>query len=136
MNAANNARSRLDQIVNHLQQCGGVYSPVAAVGGNFKIGSVPDNTRGTFPTDTVADLYNGGNSTTIIDASNFANAGPITQAGVVVHEWLHTMQINNNPMFLFTNGFSRLWPSWLGGGFIENQATAAAKEAIEACGPG
>jgi len=134
--ANNNARSRLDQIVNHLQQCGGVYSLVAAVGGNSKIGSVPGVYAVTSPTGNSTDIFNDGNSTTTIDASNFANAGPVTQTGVVVHEWFHTMQINNNPMFRFTNGLSRLLPSWLGGGFIENQANAAAKEAIQTCGPG
>jgi len=140
--AANNAQSRLNQIINHLQQCGGVYSLVAAAAGNFKIGSIPPNQPGllplavTSPTDVSFGIFNGGNSTTTIDAVNFANQGPVTQTGVVVHEWFHTMQINNNSMFLFTNGLSQKLPSSLGGGFIEDQANAAAADAIKQCGPG
>jgi hypothetical protein len=135
--ANNNVVTRLQQIAKKLNNCGGVYPLVAAVGGNFKVGSVPGAYAVTSPTGNSTDIFNDGNSTTTIDASNFANADSVTQTGVVVHEWFHTMQINNNPMFRFTNGLVRLLPSWLGGGFIENQANAAAKEAIpKTCGPG
>ena len=126
--ANNNARSRLDQIVNHLQQCGGIYSLVASVGGNFNIGSVPGAYAVTSPTDSASNGFNGGNSTTTIDASNFANANPVTQTGVVVHEWFHTMQINNSFLFRFRVFFNRQ--------SVEDEANAAAKEAIQKCGPG
>jgi hypothetical protein len=135
--AANNVTQRIQQIANHLKQCGGVYPLVAASAGGFKVGSSPGNYAETSPNgDLTLGIFNGGNSTTTIDASNFGNANSVTQTGVVVHEWFHQMQINNNPMFPFTNGLSRLLPSWLGGGFIENQANAAAKEALQKCGPG
>ncbi len=127
-NGGNNARSRLDQIVNHLQQCGGVYPLVAASAVNFNIGIVPGAYAVTFPTDSANNGFNGGNSTTTIDASNFANADPTTQTGVVVHEWFHQMQINNSPLFRFRAFFNRQ--------SVEDEANAAAKEAIQKCGPG
>jgi hypothetical protein len=120
--------SRLQQIANHLKNCGGVYPLVAASAGNFKIGSSPGNYAQTSPTDDASNGFNGGNSTTTIDANNFANADPVTQTGVVVHEWFHTMQINNSFLFRFRVFFNRQ--------SVENEANAAAKEALQKCGPG
>jgi RHS repeat-associated protein len=128
VDAANNAQSRLQQIANHLKNCGGVYPLVAASAGNFKIGSSPGNYAQTSPTDDASNGFNGGNSTTTIDANNFANADPVTQTGVVVHEWFHTMQINNSFLFRFRVFFNRQ--------SVENEANAAAKEALQKCGPG
>jgi RHS repeat-associated protein len=130
INAANNvqARVRLEQIANHLKNCGGVYPLVAASAGNFQIGSSPGHYAVTGPTDDPNNGFNGGNSTTTIDASNFANADPITQTGVVVHEWWHQMQINNSSWFRFKVFFNRK--------SVEAEANAAAAEALQKCGPG
>ena len=106
----------------------GIYSLVASVGGNFNIGSVPGAYAVTSPTGNSTDIFNDRNSTTTIDASNFANANPVTQTGVVVHEWFHTMQINNSFLFRFRVFFNRQ--------SVEDEANAAAKEAIQKCGPG
>jgi hypothetical protein len=126
--AANNPQSRLQQIANHLKNCGGVYPLVAASAGNFNIGSVPGAYAVTSPSDNASNGFNGGNSTTTIDASNFVNADPVTQTGVVVHEWFHQMQINNSYVFRFKVFFNRQG--------VEAEANAAAKEAIQKCGPG
>jgi hypothetical protein len=134
MFAANTTRSRLNQIINHLKQCGGVYPLVAAAAGNFNIGSIPPNQPGLLPigrtsaTDVNFFLFNGGNSTTTIDAGTFANADPVTQTRTVVHEWWHTMQINNSSRFVWTNVFN---PQ-----SVEDDAEKAASEAIQKCGPG
>ena len=82
----------------------------------------------TCPADNPNNGFNGGNSTTTIDANNFANADPVTQTGVVVHEWFHQMQINNSYLFRFKVFFNRQG--------VEAEANAAAKEAIQKCGPG
>ncbi len=128
--AANNVQSRvrLEQIANHLKKCGGVYPLVAASAGNFQIGSPPGNYAVTGPTDNPNNGFNGGNSTTTIDANNFANADPTTQTGVVVHEWFHQMQINNSFLFRFRVFFNRK--------SVEAEANAAAAEALQKCGPG
>jgi hypothetical protein len=128
--AANNVQSRvrLEQIANHLKNCGGVYALVAASAGNFQIGSSPGNYAQTGPSDDPNSGFNGGNSTTTIDANNFANADPTTQTGVVVHEWFHQMQINNSFLFRFRVFFNRQ--------SVEAEANAAAKEALQKCGPG
>jgi RHS repeat-associated protein len=129
-NAANNVQSRvrLEQIANHLKNCGGVYPLVAASAGNFQIGSSPGNYAQTGPSDDPNNGFNGGNSTTTIDANSFANADPTTQTGVVVHEWFHQMQINNSFLFRFRVFFNRQ--------SVEAEANAAAKEALQKCGPG
>jgi RHS repeat-associated protein len=128
--AANNVQSRvrLEQIANHLKNCGGVYPLVAASAGNFQIGSSPGNYAQTGPSDDPNNGFNGGNSTTTIDANSFANADPTTQTGVVVHEWFHQMQINNSFLFRFRVFFNRQ--------SVEAEANAAAKEALQKCGPG
>ncbi len=129
--AANNVQQRLQQITNHLKNCGGVYPLTAAVAGTFKVdSSLPSNIYAV--TSQNDQLY----SQTSINPNTFGNANPSTQTGVVVHEWFHTTQIDDNPFFTFMNGLSQKLPSWLGGGFMENQANAAAKQALQTCGPG
>jgi RHS repeat-associated protein len=131
-NPANNVRSRLQQIANHLKNCGGVYPLTASIVGTFKVdSSLPSNIYAV--TSQNDQLY----SQTSINPNTFGSADPTTQTGVVVHEWFHTTQIDDNPFFTFMNGLlSQKLPSWLGGGFMENQANAAAKQALQTCGPG
>jgi len=129
--AANNTQTRLQQIANHLKNCGGVYPLTASIVGTFKVdSSLPSNFYAV--TSQNDQLY----SQTSINPNTFGSADPTTQTGVVVHEWFHTMQISDNPFFTFMNGLSQKLPSWLGGGFMENQANAAAKQALQTCGPG
>jgi len=129
--AANNVQQRIQQIANHLKNCGGVYPLTAAVAGTFKVdSSLPSSIYAV--TSQSDQLY----SQTSINPNTFGNANPSTQTGVVVHEWFHTTQIDDNPFFTFMNGLSQKLPSWLGGGFMENQANAAAKQALQTCGPG
>lgn len=92
--------------------------------------------QATHPTDVSFVMTNGGNSSTTIDAVNFANANPATQTGVVVHEWFHTMQINNSVIFQVRAGFANILQSLGGRNSVEDEATAAAAEALQKCGPG
>ena len=128
---ANNVQQRIQQIANQLKNCGGVYPLTAAVAGTFKVdSSLPSSIYAV--TSQNDQLY----SQTSINPNTFGNANPSTQTGVIVHEWFHTTQIDDNPFFTFMNGLSQKLPSWLGGGFMERQADAAAKQALQTCGPG
>jgi hypothetical protein len=92
-----------------LRWCIPSYS--RAVAGTFKVDSfLPSSIYAV--TSQNDQLY----SQTSINPNTFGPASPSTQTGVVVHEWFHTTQIDDNPFFTFRNGWSRKMPSWLGGG--------------------
>jgi hypothetical protein len=72
----------------------------------------------------------------VAGSQDFANANPPTQTGVVVLECFHTMHMNNSVIFQVRAGFANILQSLGGRNSVEDEANAAAAEALQKCGPG